>query len=81
MQVIPRSEKGATIVEYALLLSLIAVLCMGALGETGRRSKEALQRASLPASQTGGGRSTHGASNFNAQTNQSFTNPSSQFER
>lgn len=36
----PYSERGASLVEYALILSLIAVLCIAPLLRVGDRAKE-----------------------------------------
>jgi len=35
MQSMLKDEKGATMVEYALMVALIAVICVGAVGAVG----------------------------------------------
>jgi pilus assembly protein Flp/PilA len=38
-----RSERGAALVEYALLIALIAVVCIAAIGFLGRSAKSKFQ--------------------------------------
>jgi pilus assembly protein Flp/PilA len=40
-----RSERGASLVEYALLVALIAVVCIGAVTLIGNGAKNALSSA------------------------------------
>ncbi|MBN8550132.1 MAG: hypothetical protein J0M12_12515 [Deltaproteobacteria bacterium] len=47
VQLLRTNERGATLVEYALLLSLVAVLCMVSIRQTGSKSKLAFQQAAL----------------------------------
>ena len=64
----PSNERGATMVEYALLLGLVALLAIGAVKQTGRQSSAALQRVAFTTTATGGGGVrplvTHGYSSF-----------------
>jgi len=48
-----RSERGASLVEYALLLSLIAFIAIGAVVYTGRLAGESLKTAAKHISGTG----------------------------
>lgn len=36
------TERGASVVEYALLIALIAIVCIGAVGFLGRSAKSKL---------------------------------------
>lgn len=65
-------ETGATLVEYALLLGLVALLAIGAVRQTGQRSKATFQTAALFGSTTstptaGRAHSTHG---YSGETNE-----------
>ncbi|MGH9186873.1 MAG: Flp family type IVb pilin [Acidimicrobiales bacterium] len=39
-----RAERGASLVEYALLLGLIALLCFAAIGYIGRETADSFER-------------------------------------
>ena len=39
---LPRSERGASLVEYALLLSLIAIVCIAAIGFLGTETSSGI---------------------------------------
>lgn len=41
----PRGERGASLVEYALLLALISVVCIGALNYFGSSNGSSLNRS------------------------------------
>ncbi len=42
------SERGASLVEYALLVSLIATVCFGAVSFLGRETADSLSSLDLP---------------------------------
>ncbi len=48
-----RSERGAALVEYALLLALIAVVCIVALSALGGRAKDKFSKVGTSISQAG----------------------------
>lgn len=40
-----KNERGASLVEYALLVALIAVICIAAIGLIGRGARDTLSEA------------------------------------
>ena len=49
-----KTDRGASLVEYALLVALIAVVCIGAVAFLGRNSSSSLNKSAANADQPGG---------------------------
>ena len=46
-RLLPNEERGATMVEYALIASLIAVTCIAGVTQLGTSAKRPFQKASI----------------------------------
>ena len=58
-----RGEHGATMVEYALMLALIAIVAMAAVQSTGLSAREVFEAASVALGAEGGGGGGNGGNN------------------